>query len=92
MSAQKSAGSNDVSKSTLTAEDYKRIRSLFANSRYGDIRVAGTHFVDVVWQASGPGDDTGAALMFIVPLVSAYADLAGACTNHGVELPRMTAA
>jgi hypothetical protein len=91
MADQKSAGPRNDSTSKFTADDYKRVRAQFVGSRYSDIRVSGTHFVDVVWQAQGArSDDLGAALMLIGPLVNAYSDLAGACANHGVVLPPLT--
>jgi hypothetical protein len=76
---------------TLTADEYKKARKQFTDSRYADLRTAGAHFVDLVWQASGSSSNSdanlGSALALLGPLVSAYSDLSGACANHGVVLP-----
>jgi hypothetical protein len=76
--------------STMTEAQYRATRRQFADSRYGDIRDAGTRFVDLVWQLSRMGGDT-AALVLVGPLYQAWASLVGACENHGVSLPAMGA-
>jgi hypothetical protein len=94
IAADKSSGSSSGT-GTFTAADYQRIRKQFTDSRYADIRTAGDHFVDLVWQAQGVGNsnddsDFGAVLVLVGPLVSAYSDLSGACSNHGFVLPPLT--
>lgn len=89
--ADKAKSGKQESTSKITADEYHQLRDVFAHSRYGDLRDAGTKFVDVVWQLSQLGDDAGfAALGFIGPLMSDYASLTGACANHGVTLPPLT--
>jgi hypothetical protein len=84
------SASTDAATTTMTADQYRTVRAQFSHSRYADLRTAGTHFVDLVWQAAGATDGSdglGAALALLGPLVSAYSDLSGACANHGVVLP-----
>jgi hypothetical protein len=97
IAAQKSASnpnntSGPVGKTTVA--DYRKARAQFTNSRYADLRTAGAHFLDVVWQAQsalGNGPDASfGALAFLGPLLSAYSDLAGACANHGAVLPPLS--
>jgi len=68
----------------LAESQYRAIRKQFSRSRYEDLRRAGTHFVDVVWQIQGAEP---ALLLLAGLLFSAYSDLAGACVNHDVMVP-----
>lgn len=86
------APSTSTSDEGITLDQYHDIRKKFADSRYGDIRDAGTRFVDLLWQLSeaarGSDEDAlGAALMLASQLYAAYSSLAGACSNHGVDIP-----
>lgn len=76
---------------TPDAPDARVLRGDFARSRYGDLRDAGTHFVDLAIQlAPGPVyDGTAAALAPWVAgqLLDSYSRLSGACVNHGVPIP-----
>src|SRR5262245_3861819 len=76
---------------TMTEAQYRTVRRQFADSRYGDIRDAGTRFVDLLWQLSRTGDSGTAALVIVGPAYEAWASLVGACENHGVSLPAMGA-
>jgi hypothetical protein len=98
IAASTSTGSNADSASgtgKFTASQYQQIRKQFTDSRYSDIRTAGDHFVDLLWQAQGVGtsgddSDLAAALALFGPLVSGYSDLSGACANHGIVLPPLS--
>lgn len=87
------AGSASDSDSPLTEAEYLELRAQFANSRYADIRDAGTRFVDLVWQLSSVDDDDslGAALLFAGQIMEAYSALSGACAAHGVVIPPLSA-
>ncbi|SCL29755.1 hypothetical protein GA0070624_3944 [Micromonospora rhizosphaerae] len=83
------SGSGGVDTNTAA---YRRMRKQFADSRYADIRDAGTAFLDTFWQlgtnATGSNvvnttRDLGARLM------RAYDALSTACANHGVKIPSM---
>lgn len=80
-------GDNSTS-SKMTATEYKSIRDIFNNSRYDDLRQAGTKFIDLLWQISNMPEDAGfAALGLIGPLYADYGALSGACANRGVVIP-----
>ncbi|GAA2326229.1 hypothetical protein [Dactylosporangium salmoneum] len=75
-------------------EAYQAFRKQFADSRYGDLRAAGTEVLDLLHQLSGadPAKDEDAGLTLVVagPLVQKWATLTGACGNHGVTIPKLT--
>lgn len=74
------------------ADGWARARKLFADSRYGDLRDAGTKTVDLIAQYDGlssGGNETGAALFMGSQIIQAYAALSGACSAHGVNIPAM---
>lgn len=76
------AGNGDK---TMTEDEYRQARKVFQDSRYDDIRAAGTRLMDVVWQFSQLGPDPGLeALPYLGQLTSAVTDIQGACANHGV--------
>jgi hypothetical protein len=71
--------------------EYRKLRKLFADSRYSDIRDSGTKFVDLVWQFQGVDTNKegalGMALVMGGQLMQSYSSLSGACANHGVVIP-----
>jgi hypothetical protein len=70
-----------------SADDAKalaKFRKLFADSRYADLREAGTKMMDITAQVVA---DPDSALLAIGAFYGAYASLAGACGAHGVPLP-----
>ncbi|MEV6932612.1 hypothetical protein AB0M46_50105 [Dactylosporangium sp. NPDC051485] len=73
---------------------YQALRKQFADSRYGDLRTAGTEVLDLLFQFSGADsakdDNAGLALVAAGQLVQQWATLAGACGNHGVTIPKLT--
>jgi uncharacterized protein HemX len=70
---------------TMTEDQYRKLRKVFQDSRYDDIKAAGTKLMDVVWQVSQLGPDPGLeALPYLGQLTSAVTDIQGACANHGV--------
>lgn len=90
-----SSNSNDK----MTAAKYREMRKPFADSRYADIRDSGTKFVDLAWQFAGStGQNSnnndgslGMALVAVGQLFQSYSSLSGACANHGVTLPPISA-
>lgn len=80
---------------SFTVDEYHAVRKEFAHSRYADIRDSGTKLVDLLWQLeqsvdSGDDDALGAALMLASSIYSAYSSLAGACGNHGIDIPPLS--
>jgi hypothetical protein len=72
---------------TFTEANYRAARKVFQDSRYEDIRAAGTKLMDVVWQVYQLGPDAGmGALAYLGQITSAITDIQGACANHGVIL------
>ncbi|MFB9449762.1 hypothetical protein Dvina_01445 [Dactylosporangium vinaceum] len=75
---------------------YQAFRKQFADSRYDDLRTAGTEVLDLIFQLSDSGKDStsdgDAGLAFVAAgqLVQKWATLAGACGNHGVTIPKLT--
>lgn len=71
---------------------YQAFRKQLADSRYDDLRIAGTEVIDLIYQMSGSGNsdaDAGVALAAMGQLVQKWASFAGACQNHGVTIPKL---
>ncbi|WP_173158345.1 hypothetical protein [Phytohabitans suffuscus] len=76
---------------TLTAEEYRRVRKMFADSRHAAIRDNGVKIVDIAWQMRDMKDeDALAALPLVGSMMEAYAGLAGGCAEHGITIPPIT--
>jgi hypothetical protein len=72
----------------LTGASIPSWRAKFAGSRYGDLRRAGTSFIDQGAQLAAAGHaNVGIAILSAPAVVSSYATLVGACGAHGVTLP-----
>jgi hypothetical protein len=69
---------------------YKAARNRFSDSRYNDLRTAGTRLMDVIW-TSTRGGRVDVSMADSGPFFAAYADLTTACANHGVTLPPLSA-
>lgn len=70
-----------------SADDARKLaqfRKMFADSRYADLREAGTKLIDITAQVVA---DPDSALLAIGAFYGAYASLSGACGAHGVPLP-----
>ena len=80
----KAAKSNDE---PITEQQYLQFRKVFQDSRYDDIKAAGTKMIDVTWQVSQLGKDPGLeALPYLGQITSALTELQGACANHGIVI------
>lgn len=80
----------------VTQADYQKLRKVFADSRYADIRDSGTKFTDLIWQFQGMHPesdlgDLGLALAAVGQLMQQYSSLSGACAAHGVVIPPLSA-
>ena len=87
--------SSAAADNTFTVDEYHAVRKQFANSRYTDISRVRNKLLDLLWQLeqssnSGEDDALGAALMLASSIYSAYSSLAGACSNHGIDIPPLT--
>lgn len=78
----------------VTQADYQKLRKVFADSRYADIRDSGTKFTDLVWQLQGMDTNAdgafGMALAFLGQVMQSYSSLSGACAAHGVVIPPLS--
>lgn len=77
--------------------EIRRVRALFADSRYEDIRINGVAMMDLGAQFAtmkngGQEAELGTALALVGPMMTANAGLAGGCREHGYEIPAMGAA
>jgi hypothetical protein len=78
----------------FTEADYQKLRKVFSDSRYADIRDSGTKFTDLIWQFQGMDSKSdgalGMALAAVGQLMQTYSSLSGACANHGVVIPPLS--
>ncbi|HEX5994281.1 MAG TPA: hypothetical protein VFY84_03970 [Jiangellales bacterium] len=72
----------------LTQEEYDKIRDLFADSRYDDIREPGLRLIDTVWgiQNTPRDDELGAAFAALGTMMQDMGSLRTGCKNHGVQI------
>jgi hypothetical protein len=79
---------SDGNRFRLTEAEYHDLRSRFADSRYDDIRDAGTRFADMNWQLNNLGGTNSVRdlMKLASQLLPAYSALADACANHDVIL------
>lgn len=84
---------SSASKSTSTpmSEDsYRKNRAVYENSRYSDLKVAGTAVIDIVYDMSnGTGKDVSSNLANYNTLKDNWAALQRACANHDVKIPSL---
>lgn len=74
----------------MTEAEYRRLRSVFDESRYPEIGEPGIRVVDLAWQIQGMGEDAGLALLPMVgPLTESYGALTGGCAQHGITIPTL---
>lgn len=79
-----------INGSKWNIDTYHTIRQQFVDSRYADLRDAGTKLIDLAWQIFGSTNSTdsiGAALVAGGQIMQDYSSLTGACANHGVDIP-----
>ncbi len=80
-------GSDSTADDRLTRDEYVRMRKVFADSRYADLREHGTKLMDILWQVTQLGtDDEAVALTYLQPLTEHVSGLQSACADHGVIL------
>jgi hypothetical protein len=84
LAAQEKNGSGGAADDKLTRDEYVRMRQVFADSRYADLREHGTKLMDVLWQVTKLGADNEAALVYLQPLTEHVSGLQSACADHGV--------
>ncbi|HEY2793709.1 MAG TPA: hypothetical protein VGJ28_15200 [Micromonosporaceae bacterium] len=77
-----------TSSGTFDEKAYHALRDPFNDSRYSDLRTAGTRLADEIWQLAGNGrQPTISDLGTLAQVEATYGDLVSACANHGVTLP-----
>jgi len=75
----------------LTEAQYRKLRNVFEDSRYDDIRDHGTKLIDVVWQVSNLGKDPGLeALPYVGQLTEHMSGLQSACADQGIIIKTTT--
>lgn len=80
-------GASTDTNGTLTEAQYRQLRKVFEDSRYDDIKAAGTKMMDVLWQVSQLGKNPGLeALPYVGQMMSSITDVQGACANHGIVI------
>lgn len=81
-------GSATTAGATMTEAEYRRVRGVFEDSAYPEIRDNGTKVIDLAWQLQQSPDS---ALLVASDLTRAYTGLAGACAEHGHVIPALGA-
>jgi hypothetical protein len=77
----------------MTEAQYKEKRAPFENSKYSDIKVAGTNIIDTIYKLDREGEgDLGTALITLTTLQNQWSQLQVACETHGVTIPSLTSA
>ena len=70
-----------------TEKEYKGFRKPFEQSKYKDVKTAGTLLVDTLYQASKlKDDDFGGALAMLGALQTQWIGFQNACGAHGVKI------
>lgn len=87
-----SSGKTASNDSETTMAEYEAKKKPFQDSRYADIRVAGTNLITLFEQMdklskSDDDDAWGAGLVALGQLSSNWTALQTACSNHGVTVP-----
>jgi hypothetical protein len=89
MAERQKAGTKSTSK-TMDEASYHKARQPFEDTKFVDLKTAGTDFVDAVYdgQKALAADDTPLqSSMGVITKVSLkYSSLQLACSNHGVQL------
>lgn len=85
-------GKKSDKKTLMTEAQYKEKRAPFENSKYADIKVAGTNLVETIYKADHAQlDDTlGSSIVLLTTVQTQYGALQTACAAHGVDLPSLT--
>ena len=93
-SAKNSKSDSSDSDSETTVAEYEKAKQPFLDSRYADVKVAGTNLLngmEAMEKAANSDDDSdfGAALIGLGELHTNWTALQVACANHGVTLPSL---
>lgn len=85
---------NEAPVAQTDLDEIRRVRAMFADSRYEDIRINGVAMMDlsaqfVTMRKDAAEPDLGTALALVGPMMTANAGLAGGCREHGYEIPAM---
>lgn len=90
MAANAKAEQKHNSYAKMTDAQRVEKRTPFANSKYADIKVAGTNLVDTLYELDQKENaDLGDALVIMATVRTQYAALQTACGAHGVELANL---
>lgn len=82
---------NEDTSKAMTKTDLASKTAPFTQSKYSDIRLAGTAMVATLYKIDNQGDDAtidlGTSMVTLTTLEVKYAALQSACAAHGVSLP-----
>lgn len=94
MAANVNDNAKPVSNVKMTEVQYQEKLAPFQNSKYSDIKVAGTNIMETVYQADQQRDslDFGGALALQATLQTQWTQLQVACGTHGVTIPSLAKA
>jgi hypothetical protein len=74
----------------MTEEDYRKNRKIYEDSKYADLKAAGTSVIDTVYDMSqDTGQDYSGSMADLYTLRDHWASLKRACANHGVTIPSL---
>jgi hypothetical protein len=74
----------------MSDDSYKKNRAVYENSKYADLKAAGTAVIDVVYGMSkDTGTDYSSSMANLYALKDHWASLQRACANHGVQIPSL---
>lgn len=83
--SQANPAASDGSEVEITEEEYREVRSMFADSKHEQLREHGTALIDILWELSKIDDEDGmATLAFLGPLSTHTMGLKTACANEGI--------
>jgi hypothetical protein len=87
-----SEGGSPATPGEVSKDQYRKLRQVFASSRYPAIRDNGVKVVDLGWQIQAiPQGQEMEALTYVGSFTSAYAGLSGGCAEHGYTIPALMA-
>jgi hypothetical protein len=87
-----SEGGKPATPGSVDKDQYRKLRQVFADSRYPAIRDNGVKVVDIGWQIQAiPQGQEIDALAYVGSFTSAYAGLSGGCAERGYTIPALMA-
>jgi hypothetical protein len=74
----------------MTEADYKKAREPYQNSKYADLKTAGTTMIETVYMAqNNPDDSFKGSVDLLTNIRTNWIILQSACGRHGVNIPSL---